>query len=360
MTLSSQHSVDFELVEDLLVLTTLEEQSAFLQAADLLNAHGLDLLLDLADQLVYSDPGKAHRLAILCAEVADRAAAPAAVPRAAYIRLATHAENGEFDAALRMAKAAHDGYLTLGEDLKALRTHIGRMSVLLELGLYQEAIDCGQIVLDALDGGGELDVSATQRQSDLLAALVHQNLGGCFEYTGRYDKALDAYAVAEERYKALGNTERSAGNDDNTVAQYPAAGEGVVAVTSVDRHEKKSDFASYGAWVDISAPGTEIYSAFPVSELASGSGTSMATPFVSGQAALIHDVDGSLDPARIETLIRDTARSLDVNNPNYVGMLGAGESDIGASLGQLRPGSECGGAAGSGDGADDLGDDEND
>jgi len=146
----------------------------------------------------------------------------------------------------------------------------------------------------------------------------------------------------------------AAGNDDDTVAQYPAAGEGVMAVTSVDRNKKKSDFASYGAWVDIAAPGEQIYSAFPVSRMASGSGTSMATPFVAGQAALIHDVDRSLDPARIETVIRDTARSLDAQNPSYKRMLGAGHSDIGASLERL-------GAEGSGtaDGSED-GDNEGD
>ncbi len=81
----------------------------------------------------------------------------------------------------------------------------------------------------------------------------------------------------------------------------------------------------------------------------------MATPFVAGQAALIHDVDDSLDSARIETLIRDTARSLDAQNPSYEGKLGAGHSDIGASLAQLRPSSGCAGAVGSG-GGDNEGD----
>jgi hypothetical protein len=56
--------------------------------------------------------------------VADRADALAAVPRAAYIRHETYAENGEFDAALRMAKAAHDGYVALGKNLEALSTHV--------------------------------------------------------------------------------------------------------------------------------------------------------------------------------------------------------------------------------------------
>jgi tetratricopeptide (TPR) repeat protein len=38
--------------------------------------------------------------------------------------------------------------------------------------------------------------------------LVHQGRGGCYEYMGLYEEALEAYAVAEERYRALGETQR--------------------------------------------------------------------------------------------------------------------------------------------------------
>jgi subtilisin family serine protease len=105
-----------------------------------------------------------------------------------------------------------------------------------------------------------------------------------------------------------------------------------MAVTSVDMFERKSDFANYGLWVDITAPGEAIRSTFPVSVYANWSGTSMATPFISGQAALIHAVYGSLAPTGIEKKIRDSARPLALQNPTYVGMLGAGEANICASL----------------------------
>jgi subtilisin family serine protease len=97
-------------------------------------------------------------------------------------------------------------------------------------------------------------------------------------------------------------------------------------------YAKKSDYANYGAWVDIAAPGDGIRSAFPVSMYANWSGTSMATPFISGQAALIHAVYGSLDPVGVETKIRNSAQPLTLQNPTYVGMLGAGEANACASL----------------------------
>jgi subtilisin family serine protease len=84
--------------------------------------------------------------------------------------------------------------------------------------------------------------------------------------------------------------------------------------------------------VDIAAPGEGIRSAFPVSKYAYWSGTSMATPFVSGQAALIHAVYGSVDAASVEKRIRCSARPLLVTDPIYAAMLGAGRADVGASL----------------------------
>jgi thermitase len=131
----------------------------------------------------------------------------------------------------------------------------------------------------------------------------------------------------------------AAGNSNSLLAHYPAAGNGVaasadglVAVTSVNTYEQKSYFANYGKWVDIAAPGEGIRSAFPVSKYAYWSGTSMATPFVSGQAALIHAVYSSVDAAGVEKRIRCSARSLFVTDPIYAAMLGAGRADVGASL----------------------------
>ena len=138
----------------------------------------------------------------------------------------------------------------------------------------------------------------------------------------------------------------AAGNSGNEVQNYPAAqqerlitSDGILAVTSVNREEKKSSFANYGTWVDVSAPGENILSTYPVSTYAYWSGTSMATPFVAGQAALIYEADGAPDPADVEETIRRSARFLDFyqRNLTYLCKLGAGHTDIGASLGEIGP-----------------------
>lgn len=207
--------LEAEQIDSLLALPSDDEREDFLRSRGLLLPEGLDRLLDAADALLDSDPAKARDLAELCENLAATANAPAAVPRANYIIAGSRNINGDFEGDLSFTKLAHDGYAALGMDLEALRTNVGKMAALLELGRYQEALDAGQAVLDSLNGEGYLQVNATQEQADLLFALVHQNRGGCLEYMGLYDEALDAYSLSENHYKALGMAERLGEIADN-------------------------------------------------------------------------------------------------------------------------------------------------
>ena len=195
-------------VKDLLALQTPGQRAGFLRDAGLLNPEGLDRLLDFADGLLGKDPGVAQRLAELCGSLADVANAPPAVPRANYISARAASARDKFEDDLRLTGAAYDGYVNLGMNLEALRTNVGRMVALFELGRYDEALRAGQDVLDSLSGKGRLQVSPTQRESNLLTALVYQNRGTCFAHVGRYDEALDSLAVAENCYGALDDMRR--------------------------------------------------------------------------------------------------------------------------------------------------------
>jgi thermitase len=127
----------------------------------------------------------------------------------------------------------------------------------------------------------------------------------------------------------------AAGNLNTDAQQYPAAESCAIAVTSVNTHDKKSSFANYGNWIGVAAPGENIYSTFPVDGYAWWSGTSMATPFVAGQLALLRGAESQLTLDEAGLLIGGTADPLDQRNPAYNGRLGEGRSDLVASLESL-------------------------
>lgn len=85
------------------------------------------------------------------------------------------------------------------------------------------------------------------------------------------------------------------GNDSDNQRSYPAAYREVIAVGGTNQDDERWESSSYGAkWVDVAAPAVDIYStgpnhpnAFGLQDYGTLSGTSMATAFVSGIAALV-------------------------------------------------------------------------
>lgn len=78
----------------------------------------------------------------------------------------------------------------------------------------------------------------------------------------------------------------AAGNQGSATPSYPAFYEECVAVAALDEGGSLTVLSNHGEWVDVAAPGSDIYSTSPGGECGYRTGTSPAAAHVSGVAAL--------------------------------------------------------------------------
>jgi subtilisin family serine protease len=96
----------------------------------------------------------------------------------------------------------------------------------------------------------------------------------------------------------------SAGNDGPKAAPvYPAAYPEVIAVTAVDEADRRYEHANRGRYIAIAAPGVDILAPVEGGRHELVSGTSFATAYVSGIAALLLERDPRLNTAAVAQVI---------------------------------------------------------
>nr|WP_240512040.1 S8 family peptidase [Paludifilum halophilum] len=149
-------------------------------------------------------------------------------------------------------------------------------------------------IIDAADAGAEV-ISLS-----LGASRGAQTLENAVNYA--HDKGSAVVAAA--------------GNNGSSSPSYPAYYDNALAVGATDSNDNKASFSNYGRWVDVAAPGVDIYSTYIGGGYQSLSGTSMATPHVAGLAGLL--ASQGKNNTQIRSTIENTADSVSGTGTDWI------------------------------------------
>lgn len=129
----------------------------------------------------------------------------------------------------------------------------------------------------------------------------------------------------------------AAGNNGHVAPPaFPAAYDNVIAVTATDIDDRLYDQANVGPYVDIAAPGVDIFAATPGQTHELQSGTSFAAAHITGIVALILEQHPTLPAAEIFAALASGA--LDLGPPGVDPEFGAGLADARSALRVVAPG----------------------
>ena len=104
-------------------------------------------------------------------------------------------------------------------------------------------------------------------------------------------------------------TTAAAGNDGSIAQQWPAAQTEVISVAAMAADNTAlAPYSNRGSWIDFAALGTDLISLRSGGGYDASSGTSMATPVVSGQLALIIAADPGVRYYDLEDHLKRTTR----------------------------------------------------
>jgi subtilisin family serine protease/glucose/arabinose dehydrogenase len=194
-------------------------------------------------------------------------------------------------------------------------------------------------VLDNTGSGSFSAIANGILYASRMGAKVANMSFGCEGPSSCFSQTIEnAINVAAQRgmliVAAAGNT----GANNNSTTSYPctSTSPNVICVAATDQNDRKPAFSNFGSsTVDLGAPGVNILSTVPTGSCEvcapSGyrllSGTSMATPHVTGAAALLF--------ARFQNLTTDQVKSLLLNNVDRIPSL-SGITVTGGRLNVVR------------------------
>jgi major intracellular serine protease len=153
------------------------------------------------------------------------------------------------------------------------------------------AKDVNLLILKVLDtsGNGKYDwiVNAVNYAVDQKVDIISMSLGGTVQDANLYNAIINAIKNDVLVVCAAGN---DGDGDENTQEEnFPGAYNEVIEVGAMSLNDCVSKFSNSNKNVDLIAPGEDIISTLPGNKYGKMSGTSQATPYVSGSLALIKE-----------------------------------------------------------------------
>lgn len=155
------------------------------------------------------------------------------------------------------------------------------------VGVAPEVILCIYKVLNNGGSGNYSDIIAALQQAVADDVQVTNNSYGSVGNPGSTVQAAfdNASAAGVLHVAATGNSGNFMGTGDNCI--FPARWESVMATAATNQSDTRASFSSTCPEVELAAPGFQIHSTVPGGGFGDKSGTSMASPHVTGTAALV-------------------------------------------------------------------------
>lgn len=154
-------------------------------------------------------------------------------------------------------------------------------------GVCKSVSIAGLRFMDAQGSGATSDaIEAINYAVEMDFHIVSNSWGGPDVSSGLLQAIKRSADIDQLFVAAAGNS----GNNADALPEYPAAYKvrNIISVAATDESDRLANFSNYGRQsVHLAAPGVFIVSTFPPDGVKTLSGTSMATPVVSGIAAML-------------------------------------------------------------------------
>jgi thermitase len=166
------------------------------------------------------------------------------------------------------------------------------------------------------DEGGDLDsaIKAIDYAIQKGAKVLSNSWGGAFDPISA-KPLIEAVKRADDAGAIFIVAAANDGDNNDKVNMYPANAifPNTITVAASDSRDGKPSWSNYGrANVHLASPGNNILSTMPNNSYASMSGTSMATPIVSGVVALLLAQDPTLTGAQVRALLQLTGAKVNI------------------------------------------------